>query len=88
MNVNEIVESRNKFLFSASWGGYGIVPSTCYVYESDEFTGRCITIIFEGGDVKEKSFMQSDDAIAFVAQLMKLKASPVKVDDFLPDYEE
>ena len=90
MLASKIVASGNRPLFFATWGGYKTVPSAGYVYESDEFTGRCIAVIAEGAELSEHFFKQSDDAIAFVANLMKLKASPEKLQDdsdFLPDYE-
>lgn len=79
--ANKIVTSGNRPLFFATWGGFKTVPSAGYVYESDEFTGNCIAIVVEGAEVTEQLFKQSDDAIGFVANLMKLKASPVQVPD-------
>ena len=90
MLASKIVASGNRPLFFATWGGYKTVPSAGYVYESDEFTGRCIAVIVEGAELSEHFFEQKDDAITFVANLMKLKASPEKLQydsDFLPDYE-
>ena len=90
MLASKIVASGNRSLFFATWGGYKTVPSAGYVYESDEFTGRCVAVIAEGTELSEHFFQQKDDAITFVANLMKLKASPEKLQydsDFLPDYE-
>lgn len=90
MLASDIVASGNRPLFFATWGGFRTIPSTGYVYESDELTGRCVAVIAEGTELSEHFFQQKDDAITFVANLMKLKASPEKLQydsDFLPDYE-
>ena len=88
MLASKIVASGNRPMFFAAWGGYKTVPSAGYVYESDEFTGRCVAVIAEGTELSEHFFEQKDDAITFVANLMKLKASPQTLQedyDFLPD---
>ena len=83
MLAGDIVASGNRPLFFATWGGYKTVPSAGYVYESDELTGRCVAVIAEGTELSEHFFEQKDEAIAFVANLMKLKASPAKVQEDL-----
>ena len=74
MVPKKLIQFGNRPVYSASWGGFNIVPSAGYIIEADDYTGSCELILVESTGITTQSFANREAATVHLLNLIRLKS--------------